>query len=140
MKTNSRFAFAVHILTMLALSKGKRVPSDFIAESAKTNPVIIRRVMSLLKKAGFITSQTGAGGGTILIRKPKDITLLDVYNAVENVSIFSLHPNMPNPKCPVGKNIQNLLSDVFIKAEHAMKEVLEAATIEQIKLSITKKT
>lgn len=140
MKTNSRFAFAVHILTMLAISGGKRIPSDFIAESAKTNPVMIRRVMSLLEKAGLITSQTGAGGGAILIRKPKDITLLDVYNAVENVSIFSLHPNMPNPKCPVGKNIQYLLSDVFIKAEHAMKEVLETATIEQIKLAIMKKT
>ncbi|GBD86667.1 putative HTH-type transcriptional regulator YwnA [bacterium BMS3Abin03] len=140
MKTNSRFAFAVHILTMLAISDSKRMPSDFIAESAKTNPVIIRRVMLLLEKAGLITSQTGARGGAMLICKPKDITLLDVYNAVENVSIFSLHPNMPNPKCPVGKNIQNLLSDVFIKAELAMKEVLEAATIEQIKLAITKKT
>lgn len=136
MQSSSRFTFAIHILTMLAITDGKNVPSDFIAESAKTNPVVIRRIMSLLKKAGLIESQQGVHGGAVLLRKPENITLLDIYKAVEDKSIFSLHPNVPNPQCIVGRNIQKILGDIFNKAEDAMESVLAGISIAQIKNTI----
>jgi len=122
------------------MTERKNVPSDFIAESAKTNPVVIRRVMALLKKAGLIDSQQGVHGGAVLLRKPEDITLLEIYKAVEDGNVFSLHPNVPNPQCVVGRNIQNILTDVFKKAENALEDVLAGITIAQIKDAIHEKT
>ncbi len=136
MQTSSRFTFAIHTLTMLAMTEGKNVPSDFIAESAKTNPVVIRRIMLLLKKAGLIKSQQGVHGGAVLLRKPENITLLDIYKAVEDKNVFSLHPNIPNPQCIVGRNIQNILGDIFNNAENAMESVLAGISIAQIKNTI----
>ncbi|NHZ84932.1 MAG: transcriptional regulator [Planctomycetia bacterium] len=136
MQTSSRFTFAIHTLTMLAMTEGKNVPSDFIAESAKTNPVVIRRIMLLLKKAGLIKSQQGVHGGAVLLRKPENITLLDIYKAVEYKNVFSLHPNIPNPQCIVGRNIQNILGDIFNNAENAMESVLAGISIAQIKNTI----
>ena len=53
MSTSSRFAVAVHILTLLASAEGP-VPSSLIAGSVGTNPALIRRLVAQLAEAGFM--------------------------------------------------------------------------------------
>ena len=97
MPTSSRFAVAVHVLTLLAWAGDEPLKSDYIAGSVNTNPVVIRRILCALAHAGLVTSQTGAAGGTRLARKAAEITLTEVYRAVEPRAIFALHrrPRMP---------------------------------------------
>ena len=83
MATNSRFAIAVHTAAMLAFHEGEPVTSEQVACSVRTNPVVIRRILQLLTKAGIVRSQLGKGGGSKLVRSPAKSTLWDLYRAVE---------------------------------------------------------
>ena len=85
MQISSRFTIAVHVLVCIETFKDSyKVTSDFLASSVNVNPVVIRRLLQQLKKAGLINVKRGSGGADI--EKPLDeITLLDLYNAVECV-------------------------------------------------------
>ncbi len=126
---SSRYTVAIHILTLLAYMNNERLTSDFIAGSVNTNPVVIRRLLSSLLKAGFVSSQGGPGGGWKLLRSPEAISLKDVYRTVESDSLFSMHNKEPNPLCPVGRTMQKILINHFKEAQHALEQDLEHVTI-----------
>ncbi len=136
MAVNSRFAIAIHILTMLDADNQSPKTSDDLAGSVNTNPVFIRRIMGGLRKAGLVDSQPGVGGGAYLARSPEQINLLEVYKAVEEEQLFSLHTHQPNQYCPCGSNIQPVLQGVFGKAESALEQSLAETTLAQIKQAV----
>ena len=126
---------AVHVLACIDTFKDEhKVTSDFLAGSVNVNPVIIRRLLLQLKSAGLVAVKRGSGGAQIA--KPLDqISLLDVYNAVEcvdNGELFHFHEN-PNPECPVGRNIHNALDDKLIQVQTAMENELSKITMADIK-------
>jgi Rrf2 family protein len=133
MQISSRFSVAVHVLTLLAVTPvGELLTSDRMAGSVNTNPVVIRRILGQLKRAGLVEVRAAAGG-TYLRRPAADITLLDVYRAVEVVerNLFSIH-DKPNPKCPVGRNIQAALDDTLRQAQAALEQQLAGVNVAQI--------
>jgi len=133
MKISSRFSVAVHILSLLSIESSERCTSEWIAGSVNTNPVIIRRVLGQLKKAGLVHVRAGAGGAT-LAKDLGQITLLDVYRAVDVVEegqLFHIH-EQPNPQCPVGANIQFVLELILTRAQDAMEQILAGVTMEQL--------
>ncbi|HKS28295.1 MAG TPA: Rrf2 family transcriptional regulator [Pyrinomonadaceae bacterium] len=136
MPANSRFAIAVHILTLMARAGDEPLKSDEVACSVNTNPVVIRRILCALSKAGLVISQTGASGGSRLALKPSRITLLEVYRAVDAGDVFALHPQPPNAKCPVGMNIEGALDSILHEVEQGVERVLEKITIEKVLKSI----
>ena len=94
------------------------------------NPVIIRRILQQLKAANLITVSRGSGGASI-VKPLSEITLLDVYNAVncvENGNLFHFHEN-PNPECPVGRNIHRSLDDKLHRIQQAMENEMCKITI-----------
>jgi len=126
---NTRFAVATHILTFIATQGGQPATSELIASSVNTNPALIRRLLSQLAKAGLTTSQMGSGGGALLACPADQITLLDVYRAIDdNNAVFALH-DQPNPLCPVGRVINTVLKANIAAAEEAMQKQLSATTI-----------
>ena len=128
---NSRFAVAIHILALVAAGPREQVTSEFIAGSVNTNPVVIRRISGMLRKAGLIESKVGTPG-SILTKNPRDISLLEVYHAVQNKDdLFSIHENT-NPNCTVGKNIQNTLEESFHRAQIAMENELAKQSLYDI--------
>jgi Rrf2 family protein len=130
---SSRVAVAVHVLAYLAWKRDEAGTSERIAASVNTHPVVVRRIMGALRNAGMVTVQPGVGGGAQLAREPREITLLDVYRAVEDQDeLFSLHPQQPRRDCSVGGNIQAVLQGVFCRAKTAMEEVLEGVTVEEV--------
>lgn len=126
---NSRFSVAVHILTLIAENAGEPVTSEEIAASVNTNPSLIRRLLGMLARAGLARSQLGTGGGALLARPTTEITLLDVYRAVDDGELFAMHRERPNPRCPVGRNIQAALESRFDEATRAMEAELARSTI-----------
>jgi Rrf2 family protein len=130
--TNSRFAVAVHVLTLMAWSDEEPLKSEQVAESVNTNPVVIRRMLCELAQASLVVSQTGAMGGSRLARKPDAITLLDVYRALEFRGVFSLHRQPPSQRCPVGVNIETVLGEVLEEVDSAVERVLADITIKDL--------
>lgn len=132
MPTSSRFAVAVHVLALMARAGGEPLKSEAVAASVNTNAVVIRRVLCALARAGIVASQTGAAGGTRLARRPDEITLRDVYRAVEPREFFAPHRQPPNPKCPVGVNIEGVLAEILAGVDSAVDQALGRTTIENI--------
>ena len=107
MRISVRFTAAVHTLLCINYFDGTcKVTSDFIAGSTGVHPVIIRKILLRLQKAGLVSTAPGKGGSH-LEKSPEDITLLDVYHAVKSDEdeVFNFHPN-PNGNCPIGQNIE----------------------------------
>ena len=133
MKISSRFTVAVHILSLVHIERNQTLTSAYIAGSVNTNSVVIRRLISKLKQAGFLETHQGSGG--IQLLKPLiDITLLDVYRAVEVVEegeLFQMHEDT-NINCVVGANIQSVLEIVLLRAQDAMETVLANVTMDDI--------
>ena len=135
MQISSRFTIATHMLIIIALEgKKTKVTSDFLAASVGVNPVIIRKTLSQLKNAELISVARGTGG-TEIIKDLNEITLLDVYQAVECLGktgqLFSFHEN-PNPSCPIGSNINAVLDQKLLDIQEAMENQLGQTSLAQV--------
>ena len=129
MAANSRFAMATHIMTALAV-KEEKTNSTYLASSLNTNPVVVRRILSELQKAGLINTESGRNGGAVLAKRANAITLFDVYSAVDEGELFAYNPNDPNKTCSLSCKMKHVLSPVFDAASEALAEKLK-----KIKLS-----
>ena len=129
MRSSSRFAVAVHVMTVLAYKAGSRVSSDFLAASVNTNPVIIRRLLLALQKTGLVETRQGPSQGTRLARSPDSIDLAQIYRAVEEEEPFGMPPRKPNQCCPVGQCIEAVLEQVFGSAQAALVRELSGTTL-----------
>lgn len=132
MRINTKFSVAVHVMILVSVET-EPSSSAWIAGSVNTNPVVIRRIIGLLQKAGLLSGSQGKSGYTIM--KPvSKLTLLDIYRAVavsESDQLFGIHENS-NIACPVGASIQFLLETVMGDAQNAMEKVLKAVTLQQL--------
>jgi DNA-binding IscR family transcriptional regulator len=106
--------------------------SDEVAASVKTSPVVVRRSVGDLRRAGLVVVRHGAGAGWSLARAPEEITVLDVYEAVESEPLFGLHHTEPNLECPVGRGIRPALGGVYDGAERAVRGELERTSIADV--------
>lgn len=132
MQISSRFTIASHILVLLALEGEKeKQTSTSIAGSVGVNPVIIRNVLAQLKEAGLVQVARGVGGAR-LAQAPDQMTLLQVYQAVElfgeKGQLFGFH-EQSNPNCQVGRNIHPLLDHRLENAQSALERELGRTTI-----------
>ena len=131
MRIANRFSIGVHILSLLGAERDAEHTSEWMAGSVGVNPVVVRNVTGMLRRAGLVRTQQGVAG-TRLARPLSEVTLLDVYRAVEDEgSLFSVHPR-PNPKCAVGARIEGTLREVFADAENAMHARLAGTTMAQV--------
>ena len=138
MPTSTRFAVAVHTLAALAVSDGKPMRSEDLAYSANTSPVVIRSLLSRLSEAGLTRSQLGTGGGALLAKPAAKIRLLDVYEAVEDTELFSLHRTPPCESCAVGGNILEAMEPTLMRARKALENELAKVTIAAIAAEVAR--
>ncbi len=130
---SSRFTIAVHTLLCIERFRNDcKLTSDFIAGSVNVNPVIIRRIIGQLKKASLVTTEAGVGG-TDLARDPSEITLADVFTAVEgDEPLFHFH-EQPNLACPVGRSIHEVLGKRLNHLEKTMTDELRNTTLSDLR-------
>lgn len=140
MQISSRFTIALHILTAIETFQGQyRLTSRFLSGSIQANPVIIRNILLQLKAAGFVQIPRGRGSITLL-KSSNEISLLDVYKSIEPLEqdkLFSFHKN-PNPQCPVGRNIHNILDWRLLSVQQAMENKLESMKLSDILTDLQK--
>ena len=132
MPASCQFAIGVHTLALLAQSPDAFRTSHEIAESTMTHPVVVRRLVAGLQEAGVVETQKGPGGGVRLARLPRQITLADIYKAVETSEPLHLPHTPPNQKCPIGHAMQHILEEIFARAESALTRELERTTLSEV--------
>ena len=140
MQFSSRFTIATHILLCIALfAEKQKVTSDFLAGSISVNPVIVRNTLGLLSSVGLVGVRPGVGGA-YLAKAPDEITLLDVFRAVEKEeALFHFHEN-PNPLCPVGRTIHAIMDGRLDSAQQAMETELSRTTLSRMVTELKART
>lgn len=127
-------SIAVHCLIFIHEAEGKtKVTSSLLAQSTGSNPVIIRNTLSALKKAGIISVALGTGGAK-LAKDPKEITLNDIYSALEPdglTSLIGIHDCM-NRECPVAQNIAYVLKEPYEKIEESIKNTMQTIRLSDL--------
>ncbi len=135
MAANTRIATAVQILCVISY-RDNATTSEGIAQSLGTNPVVVRRLLKDMERAGFVTLRPGKDGGVHLVIPPDRITLDQIFHAVEtDDAIFALRPG-GNPRCPVNRGMKRLLPRVFDQVGAAVSATLGKTTIADLMESI----
>lgn len=133
LKFSSRMTVAIHILLYLEeYEKEEKVTSEVLSDTTGVNAVNIRKTLQLLKKAGFIEIRRGTGGAC-LKKAPGDITVRDIFEAVEDSSgdLFHMHEH-PNTNCPVGKSIKGVLDRHLTAWKQLLLQQMQEVTLENL--------
>jgi Rrf2 family protein len=127
--TNTQFAVAVHLLTLLASLPDVVQSSEEMAGSVGANPVHVRRVLGRLRTSGLVASRPGVHGGWRLVRDPDEVTLGEVWRVLQgDEPLLAIHDGA-NPECPVGREIQGTLTEIARRAAAAVEGELEQTTV-----------
>jgi Rrf2 family protein len=133
MRVNSEFTIAVHSLVFLAYKPDRMATSDVIASNVNTHPSRLRKVMSCLRKQGYIITKEGIGGGIMLNCSPEQVTLAEIYGAT---SLGSFKPTWSSGSgdegCMVACNMAEVMDHIFCEAEQHMLVYLERTTISDV--------
>ncbi len=121
-------------MTLLANEPNEFLSSSYIAGSLNINPVLVRKELSELKRINLIQSKEGKGGGVKLLKSAENIKLSEIFNTVKgNDFILGFSKNEPNPKCPIGKNINTNLTKLYSELDSKVESVLENISLEEFK-------
>ena len=131
MKRNSRLSLALHTLSHMAGDPKRVRTSADIAEHAGTNPVVVRRVLGRLREAGLLTSEKGHSGGWRLARMPEDVSLADVYLALDE-RIIAPDDGKDAPTCSVEHALQKKVASVLDEVEQNLVEKLRETSISAV--------
>jgi len=139
MANNVQFSIAVHIMAGLACRGGKDIKSGDLAMSVNTSPSFVRRTVAKLSRAGLVKTATGKAGSCRLAKDAKDISLLDIYEAVDAPKAFSIHGYAEQKGCAVSCHIKAALEKALAKTQKAMKASLAEISLAQIVSDMKKK-
>jgi Rrf2 family protein len=133
---NQQFATAVHVMVSLALQEGQTLSSSELAESVNTNAVVIRRILSQLQKAGLVTTSKGKNGGVMLKKCPPQVSLLDIFKAVQKRQLIAAADRHVRKTCPVSRSMVGAMCGIARGVEEATESYLKKVTLESLKKKI----
>lgn len=140
MASNSRLAIAIHTMGMIAATGGcGNVKSESIAQSVGTNAVVVRRIIGSLVKHGLIEVQMGTGGGSRITRAPNEITLAEIYLALDEGSLFQVPVLEDDHCCKMGVVVRPVISEILLEAENDMVKRLESVTLADLMTKVRTK-
>ncbi len=116
MKRDSKLSGILHVLLHMA-EHDRPTTSEMLAKAMCTNPVVIRRIMAGLKRAGYVSSEKGHGGGWSISRPLEDITLHDIYTALNSPALLAIGNRTESPGCLVEQAVNAALGETFEEAE-----------------------
>ncbi|GBQ97210.1 putative transcriptional regulator [Acetobacter nitrogenifigens DSM 23921 = NBRC 105050] len=132
MKRDSKLSGVLHVLLHMAETE-RAVTSELMARAMHTNPVVIRRILSGLRDAGFVRSEKGHGGGWKITRPLAEITLRDIYDSLGAPQLFSIGNRTESPGCLVEQSVNAALGRVLDEAEALLLDRFGAVTLAQLR-------
>ncbi len=125
---NSEFTIAVHSLVLLAYRSDRSATSEYIADNVGTHPARVRKVLSFLRKAGYVVTKEGSGGGYTLACDPDEVSLAEIYCIT---SIGSIKPSWcsgdEEEDCMIACNMADVMDGIFFRGGRAHDDILGAA-------------
>jgi Rrf2 family protein len=132
MAVNTQFSIAVHIMAGLAAGCDREMTSSRLAMSVNTSPSFVRRVVAKLSRANLVETTTGKSGACRLAKNAKDISLLDIYQAVDAPKAFAIHTYKEQKNCSVSCKIKSVLEHVLAKTQRSLENSLRDISLAEI--------
>lgn len=129
MKVTARADYAVRAVVELGAADGRLMKADLIAEAQGIPRHFLDNILNDLRRAGIVTTQRGAEGGSRLARPAKDITLADVMRAMEG-PLAAVRDVRPENLAYDGA--AGTLPQVWIAVRAALRNVLERVTVADV--------
>lgn len=137
MATNTQFSIAVHLMLALGYGGGQQATSGELAKSINTSPSFVRRILAKLSKAGLVATTTGKSGSCLLAKKAEDISLLEIYKAVDAPQTFAIHDYPVQNSCRVSCNIEAVMKRVLERAQNSFEGSLGDTTLAEVIADVT---
>lgn len=128
MRIDSRLSRVLHILLHMARAD-EVFSSTRIATMLKTNPTVVRRMMKGLREAGYVSSRHGKGGGWTLECDLHTTTLLDLYDALGQPTLFAMGLDTANHDCAVAQAVDAALGAVLEEARALVRAQMSQTTL-----------
>ncbi len=117
------------MLYLSRLEPNERAATSQIAEEMDIPPSFLAKIISQLSIAGLIHTSRGAHGGVSLARKPEDISLLDIVEAIDGpiaLNECTLDPSscIFGDSCPI--------HEVWCEAQRELVAKLRNSTFDQL--------
>lgn len=138
MSANNQFSIAAHLMAGLGYRGDIETTSADLARSVNTSPSFLRRTLAKLSKAGLIATAKGKNGFCRLAKKPAEISLLDIYLAVDAPKAFSIHQYEETKQCSVSCHIKSALETALLKTQQGMEQSLAKITLAHLLADIEK--
>jgi len=116
MNRDSRLSSVLHALLHMAEQDGP-MTSDALAQCLGTNPVVVRRTMAYLRRAGLVASDRGHAGGWRIEVDLSTVTLLQLHEALGEPAVFAMGHRNELPGCLVEQSVNAALENAFADAE-----------------------
>lgn len=122
MKFTRQEEIAILVVSVLGNHIGETVPVSDIAKDHGVSVLFLKKILRELRQAGIVQSKEGIGGGYTLVKQPKDISVLDVFTAVDgtkDASFITSETHRYNTLCPLQpdclpQQIRQLISTAFL--------------------------
>ena len=138
MAANTQFSIAVHLLLALGLNCERELTSAHLAMSVNTSPSFVRRILAKLSKANLVATTTGKSGFSLLAKKPEEISLLEIYKAVDAPKTFAIHDYPAQNFCNVSCNIGKTMMKILEKAQNSFENSLAETSLAEVMADIEK--
>lgn len=106
--------------------------SEQLAQCMRTNPVVVRRTMGLLRKAELVSSERGHAGGWRITADFSKVTLRHLHEALGEPAVFAIGNRNENPECLVEQAVNAALDDAFVQAEALLLERFSEITLTEL--------
>lgn len=107
-------------------SKGQKIASiKDIAQNEAIPFDFLEKIFSDLEKAKLVKGKKGAGGGYILLKAPKNITVGDIVKILEKTTV-------PVNCAFCGRTKKCVAKSVWAKVELAINKTLDGITLEKL--------
>ena len=131
--TNTQFSIAIHIMAVLGYGANVDLTSsDIAAGSINACPSFVRRILSKLSKAGLVRTSRGKSGTCLLARPARDISLLDIYEAVDAPKVFEVHTYPTQELCPVSSGFKSMMERMLDKSQLSFESNLSRTSLADI--------
>ncbi len=132
MATNTQFSIAVHLMIALGFNPERETTSANLARSVNTSASFVRRILAKLSKANLVSTTTGKSGFSLLAKNPEEISLLEIYKAVDAPKAFSIHNYPVQKNCPVSCNIEAAMNKVLGKTQISLENTLDMISLAEV--------
>ncbi len=129
MRLSKKFEQGIYVVFMLALQlEGRPIKSHILSEKLEVSDSYLKKILAKLAKVNIVKSNASKNGGFQLARTINEISLYDIYQALEEEKEYRPPQDLAYKifvcKEAIDKNIKKI-DDVFVNAFNAFNEELK---------------